>query len=145
MLVSNSFPKVKGVEELGEMLKIAGSTLGEISASTAVSYLRYAGTLEIDVENPMVLLTYYIRDLSGYIAICNYLKEEDLIVAVFLHDNGAIERFPIAGGEGIFSHINLSKLGEVFDLEQNKRFSCRRLNDIQKSLDENEIFLSLNS
>lgn len=139
---------VESTQEMVGMFNVYRTFSSEVPVSIALSYLDYAGHLDINVENPHVLLTYEVESL-GYIAICNNHPLLDTVTAVFLHFRGKNERFPKAGGAGIFSFINLSHLESSFSLTEITQYSDMPLRELQFTLYggylSSELFLMKNS
>jgi len=122
-------------EELSGMFNIYRTYNPVVPIDIVLSYLEFAGFQNMNIHNPHVMLTYYIDELDGYIAICNsHQNNEGTVIAVFLHQNGVSERFPKSDGDGKFSYINLIYLEEAFLLDEKKFLSDMTLNELQKTL-----------
>lgn len=125
--------QVESIEELNAMFQIQRS-FGEVSPEVACLYFNYAGSLDIDLRNPIVLLTYYIHDFDIHLAVCNKYACEDTVLAVAFNSIGQKIYFPKAENQGIFSLINLKKLAEVVCLNERVDLCDMRMNQLEKKL-----------
>lgn len=134
---SNKFMRthaqVESIEELNAMFHIQRS-LGDVSPEIACLYFNYAGSLDIDLKNPVVLLTYYIHDFDIHLAVCNKYGCEDTVLAVAFNSIGQKIYFPKAETQGIFSLINLKKLAEVVYLDERSDLCDLRMTQLEKKL-----------
>lgn len=134
---SNKFMRthaqVDSIEELSVMFKIQRS-FGEVSPDIACLYFNYAGCLDIDLKNPVVLVTYYIHDFDIHLAVCNKYGCEDTVLAVAFNSIGQKIYFPKAENQGIFSLINLKKLAEVVHLDERSDLCDLRITQLEKKL-----------
>ena len=126
--------QVKSIEELNAMLQIQRSCCGEVTPQIANLYLSYAGSLDVDFNNPVVLITYYIHKFDVYISVCNKYHCEDTILVVTLNSIGEIIHFPEAKTYGKFSLINLMKLAEVVHMDERIDLCDLYLSQVQKKL-----------